>query len=275
MQFSNQIKQHEGFQQSFFTLAKDIHGIDIAAWEDAGWWDNSYIPYTYFENGKAISNASVFDLHFTLNGVPKHYVQISTVMTDPDYRRQGLANELLSRAVADYKNKCDGIFLYSSDMALKFYASAGFSPKLESVYYYESKGSGKAPVRMDLTKAEDMAAFRRIFAKGNPFSRVSIVDDLSLAMFHLGSYLKDCIYYLENEDAILVIDRENVLQEVYGGQDFTKILESLPKGRYELGFTPYEIDGMERKVVNRQLFWLGNDCPQDQMACCMPLLAHA
>ncbi len=275
MQFSNQIKQTQQMKNAFFELAQSVHHLDIAAWEEAGWWDNSYIPYTYFENGKAISNASVFDLHFTVDGETKHYIQISTVMTDPAHRRKGLASELLMRIIADYKNRCDGLFLYSSDMALKFYASAGFSPKLESSYFYEAIGTGEALVRIDLTKAQDMETFSRIFAKGNPFARVSIVDDLSLAMFHLGTYLKDCIYYLESEDAILVIDWENGLQEVYGGQNFTKILSALPKGRYELGFTPYEIDGLERKVVNRQLFWLGSDCPQDQMAACMPLLAHA
>lgn len=275
MVFSNQIKENPTLKKAFFELAEKVHHIDIAAWEKAGWWDESYIPYTYFKNGKAISNVSVFKLDFMVDGTPKHYIQVSTVMTDLEYRRQGLAGDLLLRAVSDWKNKCDGIFLFSSDMALKFYAMAGLNPKLESAWSYHSAGTGSSLRRLDLSNPDDMMLFRHCFDKGNPFSRLSAVNDLSLVMFHCGSHLADCIYYLESEDAVLIIDHENTLLEAYGGTDLSNILCALPQGRFELGFAPTEPSGLERKVVNRQLFWLGENCPADLSATCIPLLAHA
>lgn len=274
MIFSNQVKDSPALRDSFFELAQRVHNIDIGAWHRDGWWDDSYIPYTCFDAGKAVSNVSVFDLSFLLHGEKKHYIQLSTVMTDPDYRKQGLAGDLLLRAVADWKNRCDGIFLFSSDMALKFYAQAGFTPKLESVWSYSS-GGASALTRLNLKDAADMETFRRCFAKGNPFSAFQIVEDLSLAMFHLGSYLADCIYYHPKQDAVLILDPENTLLEVYGGTDFAEILASLPQGEIALGFTPKKSAGLNRKVVNQQLFWLGEDCPFDREAACLPFLSHA
>lgn len=275
MRFSNQIKQDETLRNAFFALANKVHGLDLDRWYDAGWWDDSYIPYTYFDNGKAVANVSVFDLHFALNGEAKHYIQLSTVMTDPDYRRQGLATDLLRRVIADWKNKCDGIFLFSSDMALKLYASVGLLPKLESVWTYPSKGDESCLKRLDLTDPADMQTFLHCFEKGNPFSTFSAVGDLSLVMFYLGGFMADCVYYHEAEDAVLIIDGDNLLWEVFGGNDFARILSALPQGDITIGFTPKDQAGLRRKVANHQLFWMGEACPFDLQAACLPQMAHA
>ena len=52
--------------------------------------------------------------HFLQNGVEKNYIQIGTVMTDEAYRRQGLAKKLMDHVVNQYKDSCDGFYLFAN-----------------------------------------------------------------------------------------------------------------------------------------------------------------
>ncbi|SCY02333.1 Acetyltransferase (GNAT) family protein [Lachnospiraceae bacterium XPB1003] len=52
---------------------------------------------------------------------------LSSMYTDPDYRRKGIATELLDRVVKEAKDHgCGTIYITASDMGVKLYESYGF-----------------------------------------------------------------------------------------------------------------------------------------------------
>ena len=52
---------------------------------------------------------------------------LSSMFTDPDYRRKGIAKELLSRVIDDArKYGCGTVQITASDMGVKLYSSFGF-----------------------------------------------------------------------------------------------------------------------------------------------------
>ncbi len=61
-----------------------------------------------------LSNVSANRMKFLQNGEEKYYIQIGTVMTDEDYRKQGLASGLIKHVISEYENECDGIYLFGN-----------------------------------------------------------------------------------------------------------------------------------------------------------------
>ena len=118
-------------------LAKKTFWIDFEDWVTGGYFEGDYIPYSFMENGKIISNVSANRMTFLQNGVERNYIQIGTVMTDESYRRQGLAKKLIDHVVKKYKDNCDGFYLFANLEALEFYDQCGFSRVTE--YRYEVK----------------------------------------------------------------------------------------------------------------------------------------
>lgn len=53
-------------------------------------------------------------MHFVQNGEKRNYIQIGTVMTDADHRKQGLARKLMEHVIETYEGKCDGIYLFAN-----------------------------------------------------------------------------------------------------------------------------------------------------------------
>ena len=52
---------------------------------------------------------------------------LNSMFTDPDYRRRGIARELLDRVVKEAKDKdCGTIHITASDMGVKLYTAYGF-----------------------------------------------------------------------------------------------------------------------------------------------------
>lgn len=62
---------------------------------------------------------------FDQNGERRNYIQIGTVMTDEAYRGRGLARQLISRILDDFR-ECDGVYLFGNMNALDFYRKQGF-----------------------------------------------------------------------------------------------------------------------------------------------------
>ena len=118
-------------------LAKKTFWIDFEDWVTGGYFEGDYIPYSFMENGKIISNVSANRMTFLQNGVERNYIQIGTVMTDENYRRQGLAKKLIDHVIKQYKDNCDGFYLFANLEALEFYDQCGFSRVTE--YRYEVK----------------------------------------------------------------------------------------------------------------------------------------
>ena len=71
---------------------------------------------------------------FWQNGRERLYIQLGTVMTDPAFRRQGLASFLMKTVLAEYEGRCDGVCLFGDLSALGFYEKMGFSVGMQYRY---------------------------------------------------------------------------------------------------------------------------------------------
>ena len=117
----NNIKNSKTDFLAFNDLAVKVFGLSFEKWYKSGYWRDKYFPYTYFDGEKAVANVSANKIHTIIDGKPKLYIQIGTVMTDPDYRNRGLSRKLMNEVFTDFKNNCDGIYLYGNDTVLDFF----------------------------------------------------------------------------------------------------------------------------------------------------------
>ena len=120
-------------------LTKKTFGFDFEDWVTGGYFEGDYIPYSFIEDGKIISNVSANRMTFLQNGVERNYIQIGTVMTDEAYRRQGLAKKLMDHVVKQYKDGCDGFYLFANLDAVDFYNKCGFSEETEYRYLVKNE----------------------------------------------------------------------------------------------------------------------------------------
>lgn len=119
--------RNDALRHQLNALARKTFGFDFEKWVANGYYEGDYIPYSFVENGKMLSNVSANRMRFLQNGVERNYIQIGTVMTDEVHRNKGLARRLIEYVVAEYKDKCDGIYLFANLEALGFYRKTGFS----------------------------------------------------------------------------------------------------------------------------------------------------
>ncbi|MCR5254712.1 MAG: GNAT family N-acetyltransferase [Acetatifactor sp.] len=92
--------------------------------------DGTYVSWVAMDGERIIGTSGMSFVerppHF---GCPSGNLGIlSSMFTVPDYRRKGIAKELLSRVVEEAKKHgCDAVWITASDMGVKLYTSFGFT----------------------------------------------------------------------------------------------------------------------------------------------------
>lgn len=194
-------------------LTKKTFGFHFEDWVTGGYFEGDYIPYSFIEDGKIISNVSANRMTFLQNGVERNYIQIGTVMTDEAYRRQGLAKKLMDHVIKQYKDDCDGFYLFANLDAVDFYNRCGFSKETEYRYFVKDE-------------------FRIGKSAGEIFLPVNTAD-------------METVYYAKDMDCFIVAEMEEntlLLQSILCEKHVT-LLDVLQRVRGEyhkcqLGFTP-------------------------------------
>jgi len=240
--------QQEKQRESYFDLVKSVFGLDFRPVYHAGFLENSFIPYTYFEGDRAVSTVAVLINYFLIEGETKRYIQVSTVATDPEYRGQGLSGKLMDYVLSEWINDCDCIYLMANDTVTEYYPIFGFQKSHE--YQYSRMIPGKlASFRMlDLTNDKDISMLIRKHTELNPYSQINLNPGIDIMMFHCINFLKDCIYYLPDYDAVVIAEIEGAEMFVYdiyaeGHAEIDEILGSITLGedmKARFGFTPLE-----------------------------------
>lgn len=212
-------KDHEPLRESFFRLAKSIFGLELARWYEAGFWKESYIPYSYAEDGKIVANVSVNLLELTINGVKSRAVQLGTVMTHPDYRGRGLSAQLMNRVLEDYGQGYEIMYLFANDSVLEFYPKFGFKPVDERLFSMDCPrdAAGSAAIRkLDLADPHDLNLFTTLGSQRIPVSqRLGVSGVYGLLMFYGLNVFSGQLYYLENEKVIAICQQENGQLEIF------------------------------------------------------------
>ncbi|MCC8436759.1 GNAT family N-acetyltransferase [Brevibacillus sp. M2.1A] len=209
-------KHIETYKESFNDLAKQIFQLDFKEWDNKGFWNANYVCYSYLDGEQVIANASASKMLVTCNGKEYKALQIGTVMTHPAYRNQGLAAKLMNHILETREKEYDFIYLYANDTVLDFYPKFGFERALESSFRLLAsdlkKQVGQKSVlrKLDVDNEADFNIMKEFAAKRIPVSsRLGVKDSEHLLMFYFLLVFRDAIYYLEEEDVIVLFERED------------------------------------------------------------------
>jgi ribosomal protein S18 acetylase RimI-like enzyme len=282
-------KEDITLRNSFNSLTEKTYGFNFEQWYEDGYWGDKYIPYSLLDGDKVVSNVSVNIMDFLILGEQKRYVQIGTVMTDEDYRGQGLCRALMEIVLKEWENKCDLIYLFANDSVLDFYPKFGFNVCDEYQYSINKTKEDKSEKirKMSMDNDKNREFVYNMVCNTISFSKISIKNNISLIMFYCTYFMKDNIYYLEDYDAIVICDfNEDVLylQDVFSTKEvkLDNIINAMMNEKTKkvvLEFTPNNISSYEKSLVNEEdttlFIKIGKDKPFKTGDLMFPILSHA
>lgn len=254
---SKDVMQNPSLREAFDKLAVQTFDLSFEEWYQKGYWSGFNQPYALFHREKAVANVSVNNMEILWNGRIYNCIQLGTVMTDIEYRGQGLSRYLIEEVIRDWEGKCDAMFLFANDSVLDFYPKFGFERVEQYQYHMEIDHGCGGCRKLDIDSCQDREMLMYYYHKRNPFSKVQVINNESLLMFYCISVLKDCIYYSSEYDAVVVAEQENGLLKCYdiyceSGKSLTNILSAVAEAgtrRVSLEFTPYDGRGFETSPI--------------------------
>lgn len=231
-------------------LTRKTFGFDFEGWVTKGYFEGEYIPYSLTEGGVMLSNVSANRMRFLQNGTDRYYIQLGTVMTDEDHRRQGLAARIMKRVIAEYENECDGIYLFGNLESLGFYEKMGFKTMDQYRYFVKNEFIGRDDSKeafVALSELDDAYKDRYLDMVRNcrDLSSFAQTNKYGLQMFYTGEF--DNVFYAKDIDCFIVIEQEDgtVLQSVLCKENvpLAEVIKriDLQEG-CALGFTPLPSD---------------------------------
>ncbi len=258
-------------RKSLNDLTQNIFGFNFEQWYQDGYWKNQYIPYSLIDGDKIVSNVSVNILDFKVFGEEKRYIQLGTVMTNPDYREQGLSRMLIKKTIEDHRDICDLIYLFANNSVLDFYPKFGFK-ELKQYQCVKKADAIYTDVTVKKLNMSDENSRSFVIAKvmhAVPVSKVSMCTNAEVIMFYCTLFMKNNVYYLENYDAVVIADFTEDTMEVMDilcteNIPLNRILYSLTNERVKrivLFFTPQDTSAYETILLKGEdtLFAMGKD----------------
>jgi predicted N-acetyltransferase YhbS len=264
-QLISDYKHDEHYKASFNTLAQSIFEINFKDWYEKGFWNDRYICYSYVDEGHVIANASITKMTVVLNEKEYTAIQIGTVMTHPDYRNQGLSRQLIHYIIAKYEQECDFIYLFANDSVLDFYPRFGFERIQESSFSLQVSDLNKQHLKpyslrtLSIDNVTDYQIMQRVAIDRIPVSSIlSVKDNESLLFFYFIIAFNDALYYIEEQDTIVIFQKEEHQLHIFDIISTEKvnietILNSIISAETEIihfYFTPdYEINGIQAELI--------------------------
>ena len=227
-------------------LTEKTFGFNFESWVTNGYFEGDYIPYSFEEDGKIISNVSANRMHFIQNGVKRLYIQIGTVMTAKERRNQGLARKLMENVIEEYEGKCDGIYLFGNLNAVGFYRKLGFEERMQ--YRYKLKDNVRAErrngfVRLDSSNEKSKKAYCEAVRNSVANGVFEQENKYGLQMFYTSNL--ENVYYSKDIDCFVVMEQDSdtiTLHSVISQKNISleKVISEIgvPYKELKLGFTP-------------------------------------
>ncbi|MDO4740116.1 MAG: GNAT family N-acetyltransferase [Eubacteriales bacterium] len=244
-------RHDDALRASFNRLAKETFGLDFEPWYQNGFWNDKYDPHSILIDGEIVANVSVNRIDGLLDGTERHYVQLGTVMTKPEWRRKGLIRKIMQAIQAECA-QCDGLFLYAGDDVCGFYPKFGFVRAPETRYRLALQPAAPAAAHsVPMATPEDWQAYLR--AKRGLVSAAAFAQDTDdLHMFYLTQFMQDCLYFLPELGAYVVASAEGNAVEISevlapGPVSLRAVCEAFgPQySLFTFGFTPKDAAGLE------------------------------
>ncbi len=204
-------------KSKFIEYLKLIHGLDLFLWDELGFWDELYRPFSYFDGDTLVSNVCVYSMNMTVHGQSRRVAQISAVGTLPEYRRKGLSYELSQKAIEWARENHDFFYLFADDEARGLYKKCGFREVVEFKTRILVDGGAPRPgaLKLDIQNKEHLALMHRFAVERVPVSDVLGGSNDRLLMFWLLGPLKDFIYYIPDLDVLVVCENNDGVITVF------------------------------------------------------------
>ncbi|MDP8285944.1 MAG: GNAT family N-acetyltransferase, partial [Candidatus Electryonea clarkiae] len=204
---------------SFHELTNTVFGFDLEDWYQKGFWSDRYNPYSFIVEGRVVANVSINKMDVVLAGQRHKAIQIGTVMTHPDYQKRGLAAKLMKHVLEIYAVDYHLFYLFANNDVLNFYPKFGFESLVRSQFVLDRKNITLHKLQMkklDISKPEILNMVYQMVTGRKPVSNVfGIENGQNLFMYHCLYILNDCIYYLEEENILILCKKEGKALHIY------------------------------------------------------------
>ena len=258
--FQKNYKDNNILRTSFNELSKQVYKLNFEDWYQNGYWGEDYVPYSIIDKDKIVANVSVNIMNFNYDGRIKYFIQLGTVMTVDSYRNQGLSRTLMEHILNEYQDQADGFFLFANDSVLDFYPKFGFKKSKE--YQYSKIVSNSNVIRAIQVPMENKSHWKMLedaIKSSICNSSFEMINNPGLIMFYVTKFMKDCVYYIKNQDAYAIAEIEGetlLIHNIFANKivDLNSIIEEFGSNIKEVifGFTPMNTEGYILSEVNKK-----------------------
>ncbi|MED0949023.1 GNAT family N-acetyltransferase [Bacillus mobilis] len=209
-------------REQLFPLFEEVFGITIQTLNDfseKGYWDNTFKAVSFLQDDKVIANVGAFSLPLLINGERINAMGIQSVMTHPNFRRQGLMTHLLDKIIVEIDKECDCVVLFTENPEL--YASFGFNVVQEylmTIPYDKNKENDFLLRKLDYYNEENRQLIQETIDSSQRLSNKFSTSNFQ-SSFYLNMYdakWNEKLYYSEKLDALIVYEVDNEKLKLYG-----------------------------------------------------------
>lgn len=246
--FIKDYKDNEAYRKSYNSLTQKTYGFDFEDWYKAGYWGSTYKQYSLMDGGNIVSNVSISIIDYLVLNERKRYVQLGAVMTDTNYRKQGLSKFLIEKVIEEWKDKCDMIYLFANNSVLDFYPKFGFTAAEEYRHFKEITYNNEvsAAEKLDMSQESSRKLLVEKIKNSIPAAKLAMLKNVGLIMFYSTSFMSDNVYYLRKQDLIVVAEFNGdtlYIQDIISDSDVEldtviSCLANKAIKRVNFGFTP-------------------------------------
>ncbi|WP_347218272.1 GNAT family N-acetyltransferase [Chryseobacterium sp.] len=250
-----QYQDNEKLRKEFNRLTQKVWDFDFENYYQSGFWDNSCILYSLFEDDTIVSHTTVSLFEGDIDGKPGKFIQLGTVMTDEAYQNQGLSRFLMERILADFKGKANGIFLFANETVLDFYPKFGLVAVQESEAFQTVENLKLSNAiqkrKLDLDQENDLKLFENL-VENAVSNTVFPTKNKSTTFFYCYANpemgYKDSIYFIEDLKCAVVIEMQDKalhILDIFSAEkvDLMNIIaafQDIPFDEIVLGFSPQQ-----------------------------------
>lgn len=219
LRFKKDYKHNDTFRKSYSELSHLTFGIEFEEYYQKGFWSDGYVPFSYIYQDKVIANVSVNLLNFVIQGQKRKALQIGTVMTHPDFQKRGLSTNLMNSVLAEYSDAYDFMYLFANKDVLDFYPKFGFKTFQEYIFFMNfavNRKPSRNLRKLDITNNKDINFIYEFVSTRIPVSDTfSTLNSEGVFMFYCLNVFPQNIYYLADEDVIVVFMQEEKTLHLY------------------------------------------------------------
>ena len=234
-------KQDEKLRNLFFEFTPlALYGADFRQWYLKGAWNRNYQPYSLASDEQIVANVSFSTMDLLLDGKSVKGIQLATVGTLPDYRNQGFSRRLMEIVLEKFETTGELIFLFANESVMDFYPKFGFEPINE--YVFETNVSSMKPAfkatQLNIHSKKDFELITKLAGNRLPVTRVFGAENYEhILLWHLIYICSECIWYLPDEELIVIAEMEGNTLNLYD----------------ILSATPYSFEAILSKILPKKL----------------------